>query len=71
MIWSLLVLSPPETGYGYIKQGSPKEGGAYKVERFVEKPATLPLPNKYLAEGRFPLEQGHVRAQARHLIERT
>jgi mannose-1-phosphate guanylyltransferase/mannose-6-phosphate isomerase len=29
----------PETGYGYIRtKGAPSRGGAYKVERFVEKP---------------------------------
>ncbi len=28
----------PETGYGYIKQGQALEDGAFKVDRFVEKP---------------------------------
>ncbi|MEZ9667155.1 mannose-1-phosphate guanylyltransferase/mannose-6-phosphate isomerase [Vibrio breoganii] len=33
-----IVPSGPETGYGYIKQGSPLGENAYEVERFVEKP---------------------------------
>ena len=28
----------PETGYGYIEAGAPREGGAVEVARFVEKP---------------------------------
>ncbi|MGN0918508.1 MAG: mannose-1-phosphate guanylyltransferase/mannose-6-phosphate isomerase [Oxalobacter sp.] len=28
----------PETGFGYIKQGSQIDDGVYKVERFLEKP---------------------------------
>jgi mannose-1-phosphate guanylyltransferase len=30
--------SAPETGYGYIEAGSPREGGTVEVARFVEKP---------------------------------
>ena len=30
--------SKPETGYGYIKQAGTLGGGAFQVERFVEKP---------------------------------
>ena len=30
--------SAPETGYGYIQQGAPLAEGAYRVERFIEKP---------------------------------
>ncbi|MFV0645805.1 MAG: mannose-1-phosphate guanylyltransferase [Sphingomonadaceae bacterium] len=39
----------PETGYGYIRQGSPLSGG-FKVERFVEKP-DLPRAQAFLEEG--------------------
>ncbi len=39
----------PETGYGYILQGDPLEGG-YAVERFVEKP-DLARATEFLAHG--------------------
>ena len=39
----------PETGYGYIKfDAREPEGGAYRVDRFVEKPS-LELAKEYLA----------------------
>ena len=44
----------PETGYGYIQQGD-KDGrvkGAYRVERFCEKP-DLARAKSFLAEGNF------------------
>jgi mannose-1-phosphate guanylyltransferase/mannose-1-phosphate guanylyltransferase/mannose-6-phosphate isomerase len=42
----------PETGYGYIRQAGPVDGvpGAFKIERFVEKP-DLATAAGYLAEG--------------------
>jgi mannose-1-phosphate guanylyltransferase/mannose-1-phosphate guanylyltransferase/mannose-6-phosphate isomerase len=42
----------PETGYGYIRRGGslPGIGGAFAVERFVEKP-DLATAKAYLAEG--------------------
>ena len=39
----------PETGYGYLKSGSPLDHG-YRLERFVEKP-DLATAERYLAEG--------------------
>ena len=46
----------PETGYGYINFGD-EEDGAYKVERFVEKP-DLPTAEKYLASGKYLWNSG-------------
>ena len=31
----------PETGFGYLQQGSEIENGAYNVEQFIEKPGQL------------------------------
>lgn len=41
----------PETGYGYIEAGEPREGGARRVARFVEKPDRA-RAEQYLASGR-------------------
>jgi mannose-1-phosphate guanylyltransferase/mannose-6-phosphate isomerase len=41
----------PATGFGYIRVGE-KEGDAYRVAEFVEKP-TLPRAEQYLAAGSF------------------
>ncbi|MBI5136266.1 MAG: mannose-1-phosphate guanylyltransferase/mannose-6-phosphate isomerase [Nitrospirae bacterium] len=41
----------PETGYGYIHQGAPADvPGAFRVERFVEKP-DLPTAQRFVAAG--------------------
>ena len=42
----------PETGFGYMKQGDEIENGAYKVERFVEKPDRSKA-EQYLKDGNF------------------
>ncbi len=44
----------PETGYGYIERGPAIEGldGAFKVQRFVEKPDAATAAG-YLADGRY------------------
>ncbi|MCR5421665.1 MAG: NTP transferase domain-containing protein [Lachnospiraceae bacterium] len=43
----------PETGYGYIKfSREEKEGNAFKVDRFVEKPS-LEVAREYLATGEY------------------
>ena len=42
----------PETGFGYIKQGTETEGGAYQVERFVEKPDPA-TAKQYLEQGNY------------------
>jgi mannose-1-phosphate guanylyltransferase/mannose-6-phosphate isomerase len=44
-----IVPDRPNTGYGYIKPGSPVEGG-FKVERFVEKP-DLSTAEEYIQKG--------------------
>jgi len=51
--------SSAETGYGYIKAGSPLDGcdGAWKVERFVEKP-TRAKAEAYLAENSYYWNSG-------------
>ena len=33
-----VVPTRPDTGFGYIRPGAPLGGGAFKVERFIEKP---------------------------------
>jgi len=40
----------PETGYGYIKAGENIHEGAYKAERFIEKPS-LEKAMRLLEEG--------------------
>jgi mannose-1-phosphate guanylyltransferase len=40
----------PETGYGYIRRGETIGAGAYRVERFTEKPA-LATAEAWLGEG--------------------
>lgn len=43
----------PETGYGYIKyRSAERNGSAYRVERFVEKP-DLAKAKEYLASGQY------------------
>ncbi len=51
-----IVPTAPETGYGYIKQGEPLEGG-FRVERFVEKPS-LDRAVQFLAEGGYSWNGG-------------
>ena len=40
----------PETGYGYIKKGSPLADNLYQLKSFIEKPAR-PEAEKYLSSG--------------------
>lgn len=48
----------PETGYGYIKfNADEKDGRAYKVDRFVEKP-TLEVAKEYLATEQYLWNSG-------------
>lgn len=49
----------PETGYGYIEQGSALEGmpGVFAVKRFVEKPDT-PKAEAFLAQGGYLWNSG-------------
>jgi mannose-1-phosphate guanylyltransferase/mannose-6-phosphate isomerase len=46
----------PETGYGYIKRGTPLDGG-FQVERFVEKPE-LSTAQQFLADGDYSWNGG-------------
>src|SRR5690606_10485590 len=52
-----IVADAPETGYGYIQVGDSIEEGAYKVKRFVEKPA-LETAQQYLASGDYHWNSG-------------
>ena len=47
----------PETGYGYIEQGEELAPGAFRAERFVEKPDAT-TAERYVAEGRFLWNSG-------------
>jgi mannose-1-phosphate guanylyltransferase / mannose-6-phosphate isomerase len=42
----------PDTGFGYIRLGDELDGGAFALERFVEKPA-LELATQYVASGAY------------------
>jgi mannose-1-phosphate guanylyltransferase len=39
-----------DTGFGYIRQGEPLTGGAYRIAQFVEKPGRV-RAEQYLADG--------------------
>jgi len=47
----------PETGYGYVGRGDEIEAGAFRVDRFVEKPDLL-TANSYVADGRYDWNAG-------------
>ncbi len=47
----------PHTGYGYIKRGADLGGGAFAVERFVEKPDAETAAG-YLADGAYAWNSG-------------
>jgi mannose-1-phosphate guanylyltransferase/mannose-6-phosphate isomerase len=46
----------PETGYGYLKQGEPRQG-CFAVDAFVEKP-DLATAERYLASGQYLWNSG-------------
>ncbi|MBI4968456.1 MAG: mannose-1-phosphate guanylyltransferase/mannose-6-phosphate isomerase [Rhodospirillales bacterium] len=61
----------PETGYGYIKKGTPLSGveGAMRIERFVEKPDRA-TAQSYLESGQYVWNGGiFVFAASRYLAE--
>jgi mannose-1-phosphate guanylyltransferase len=62
----------PETGYGYIRMGTPVRGGrgVWNVGAFVEKP-DLKTAVKYLRSGRFLWNAGMFFLTARRLAEET
>jgi len=45
-----IVPTAPETGFGYIEQGTSNDLGGYKVKKFIEKP-DLERANEYLEGG--------------------
>lgn len=57
----------PETGFGYIRLGSPLEGG-FQVERFVEKP-DRETAEQFLAEGGYSWNGGIFVFKARTFLE--
>ena len=60
----------PATGYGYIERGAAiaAEDGAYRVERFVEKPDRA-RAEEFLASGRFSWNSGMFAFSAGRLLE--
>lgn len=64
-----VVPSGPETGYGYIKRGTPLPGGdAYAVERFVEKPDAA-TARSYIDEGGYDWNAGIFMFRADAILE--
>jgi mannose-1-phosphate guanylyltransferase len=47
----------PETGYGYLRRGAAREGGAWAVEAFVEKPDG-PTAARYLQDSAYSWNAG-------------
>ncbi|MGX7896846.1 mannose-1-phosphate guanylyltransferase [Tsuneonella sp. HG222] len=62
-----IVPTAPETGYGYIKQGEPLEGG-FAVERFVEKP-DFDRALQFLADGGYNWNGGIFAFRAGHFLD--
>lgn len=58
----------PETGYGYIEIGEPRDKGAFEVSRFEEKP-DLSRAEEMLADGRHVWNSGMFVARADYLLE--
>jgi len=58
----------PETGYGYIKQGSVLEHGGYKVAEFCEKP-DLATAEHFLASGEYLWNSGMFCMSAQTLLD--
>jgi mannose-1-phosphate guanylyltransferase/mannose-6-phosphate isomerase len=58
----------PETGFGYIRRGEPLADGAYRVERFVEKPP-LDTAERYIADGSYDWNSGMFLFKAARYLE--
>ncbi len=56
------------TGYGYIRRGTPIEGRTFKVDRFFEKPS-LERAEKYLEEGGYSWNSGMFIWRANTILE--
>ncbi|WP_230279290.1 mannose-1-phosphate guanylyltransferase [Croceicoccus sp. Ery15] len=63
-----ITATSPETGYGYIKRGEPIGDGAYKVERFVEKP-DRERAQQFLADGGYSWNGGLFAFRADRFME--
>jgi mannose-1-phosphate guanylyltransferase/mannose-6-phosphate isomerase len=62
-----IVPTDANTGYGYIKSSKINNGGAYKVEEFVEKPDSK-TAESYLEQGNYLWNSGMFMFQANTLI---
>ena len=62
-----IVPTSPETGYGYIRRGSPA-GGSYRIAEFVEKPDTA-RAQAFLASGDYYWNSGMFLFRARRYLE--
>ncbi|MDX1604577.1 MAG: mannose-1-phosphate guanylyltransferase/mannose-6-phosphate isomerase, partial [Candidatus Competibacterales bacterium] len=58
----------PETGYGYIQKGEALTGGAYRVNRFVEKPDQA-TAERYLASQEYYWNSGMFLFRASRYLE--
>ncbi|MGA7782867.1 MAG: mannose-1-phosphate guanylyltransferase/mannose-6-phosphate isomerase, partial [Paraburkholderia sp.] len=58
----------PDTGFGYIRLGDEVDCGAFRIERFVEKPA-LELATQYVASGAYWWNSGIFIVQASVWLE--
>jgi mannose-1-phosphate guanylyltransferase/mannose-6-phosphate isomerase len=58
----------PETGYGYIKAGKGSPDGAYRVERFVEKPDHK-TAREYLKDGSYYWNSGMFLFRALDMVQ--
>ncbi|MEN9460862.1 MAG: mannose-phosphate guanyltransferase [Pseudomonadota bacterium] len=63
-----IVPNTPETGYGYIQAGQAVGESAFKVARFVEKPA-LALAQEYVAAGDYYWNSGMFLFKASRYLE--
>ena len=64
-----IVPTNANTGYGYIKSSKENNGGAYKVEEFVEKPDRI-TAKKYLHQGDFLWNSGIFMFKVNTLIDK-
>ncbi len=63
-----VVPTAPETGYGYIKAGTPVSDGALHIEKFVEKPAKG-IAEQYVAAGDYFWNSGMFLFGAQHYLD--
>jgi mannose-1-phosphate guanylyltransferase/mannose-6-phosphate isomerase len=63
-----IVPSGPETGYGYIKRGAALGEGAYRVERFVEKP-DAETARAYIEDGGYDWNAGIFMFRADRILD--